>query len=330
MSKWIRYNEMIDELYMSIKDLEKFALDSVIEEADIIITTNATAGSNFLENKKFDVSIIDEGSQSMEPSSLISVTKSKKLIMSGDHNQLPPTILSYKSKDVLSITLFQRMIKKYPENSYMLKIQYRMNEEIMNIPNMFFYKNELIADKSVKNHTIKDFIDFDIHDDIILNPENIVFFLNTSKSNKKNEEQKFGSKSRRNILESDIIIEILEKFDDINFGLEKIGIISPYFDQIELIEEKIKGKFEIYPEISTVDGFQGREKEVIIISNVRSNEQSDMGFLKDYRRLNVSITRAKRKLIIIGDADTLYENKNYRNLIDYLKKENLFLDITWR
>ena len=82
----------------------------------------------------------------MEPSSLISATKSKKLIMSGDHNQLPPTILSDKSKDVLSYTLFQRMIKKYPENSYMLKIQYRMNKEIMNIPNMFFYKNELIAD----------------------------------------------------------------------------------------------------------------------------------------------------------------------------------------
>lgn len=328
MAKWIKYNEMIDELYMNIKDLEEFALDSVIEESDIIITTNATAGSDFLEDKNFDVSIIDEGSQSMEPSSLISVTKSKKFIMSGDHNQLPPTILSDKAKDVLSKTLFQRMINKYPENSYMLKIQYRMNEQIMEIPNKFFYGNELIADDSVKNHTIKDLINIDDYDDI-LDPNKTVVFLNTSASDKKEEEQKFGSKSRRNIFESDVIVEILEKFKKRNFDLENIGIISPYFDQIELIEEKIKNKFNLVPEISTVDGFQGREKEVIIISNVRSNENSDIGFLEDYRRLNVSITRSKRKLIIIGDSETLKENVYYKNLIEHLKEKDLFIDITW-
>lgn len=327
MSKWIRYNEMIDELYTSIKDLENFALDSVIEEADIIIATNATAGSNFLENKKFDVSIIDECSQSTEPSSLISATKSKKLIMSGDHNQLPPTILSDKSKDVLSITLFQRMINKYPRNSYMLKIQYRMNEKIMKISNKLFYKNELIAHESVKNNTLKDLMDIKEEDDDILDPNKVVIFLNTSVSKRKEEEQKKGSNSRRNIYEVEIIIKILEKFEKNNLDIEKIGVISPYFDQVELIEEKVKSKFNKMPEISTVDGFQGKEKEVIIISNVRSNENFDIGFLSDYRRLNVAITRAKRKLIIIGDSDTLCKDTNYKSLIEELKEKNFFINI---
>ncbi|MGM0640489.1 MAG: IGHMBP2 family helicase [Thermotogota bacterium] len=329
MSKWIRYNEMIDELYMSIKDLEEFALDSVIEESDIIVTTNATAGSDFLKNRNFDVSVIDEGSQSMEPSSLISCTKSEKLIMSGDHNQLPPTILSEKSKEVLSKTLFQRLINKYSNNSYMLRIQYRMNKEIMFFPNKYFYDGKLIADESVKNHTIKDLTTKTIPDDYILNENNLVLFLNTSYSKRKKEEQKTGSKSRMNYLEAEIIHKILEKFSVIDINLEKIGIISPYFDQIELIQDTIKDDFEKLPEISTVDGFQGREKEIIIISNVRSNEYSKIGFLKDYRRLNVSITRAKRKLIIIGDSETLIENENFKNLINYLREKELFYDITW-
>jgi len=329
MSKWIRYNEMIDELYMSIKDLEEFALDSVIEEADIIVTTNATAGSDFLNGKTFDVSIIDEGSQSMEPSSLISCTKSEKLIMSGDHNQLPPTILSAKSKEVLSKTLFQRLINEHPKNSYMLRIQYRMNKEIMYFSNKYFYDGKLIADESVENHDLSDLTTSNIPDDYILNPDNIVLFLNTSFSKRKNEEQKSGSKSRMNYYEAEVIHKILEKLEDVNINLESVGIISPYFDQIELIQDTIKDEFKASPEISTVDGFQGREKEIIIISNVRSNEDSEIGFLKDYRRLNVSITRAKRKLIIIGDSETLSKNENFNNLIEYLKEKELFYDITW-
>lgn len=330
MSKWIRYNEMIDELYRSIKDLEEFALDSVIEEADIIVTTNATAGSDFLKNKLFDVSIIDEGSQSMEPSTLISCTKSSKLIMSGDHNQLPPTILSKKSKDILSETLFNRMIKIYPENSYMLKIQYRMNQKIMEFPNKTFYNNELIADDTVKNHDIGNMINSFNKNDFIIDKDNVFIFLNTSLSDKKNEEQKKGSKSKFNYFEVEIIYDLLKKFENAGINLEEIGIISPYYDQIELITETIKNDFSKLPEISTVDGFQGREKEIIIISNVRSNENFEIGFLDDYRRLNVSITRAKRKLIIIGDEETLSKNENYKLLIEYTKDKEIFYDITWR
>lgn len=313
MAQWIECNQEIDELHDDIKRVENKMIRDIIEISDVILATNSSAALDSIAKTKFDVAIIDEASQATIPSILIPIAKARRFILAGDHKQLPPTIISAKAGD-LEKTLFEELIKIYPSKSQLLNVQYRMNKLLMKFPNKEFYNNGLKSDASVDEIKIDDLLNSNNHEEALL-------FINTSNVDNNREAHLKDSKSIMNQLESEIAVRIAKYYLDAGISEEDIGIISPYADQVKVIQEKTP------VEVKTVDGFQGREKEIIIISTVRSNDDGNIGFLKDLRRLNVAITRAKRKLIIVGNKETLKNSPTYTRLIEFVENENLLVDI---
>ena len=313
MAQWIEYNQQIDELHDEIKRVENKMIRDIIETSDVILSTNSSAALESIARTKFDVAIIDEASQATIPSVLIPIAKAHRFILAGDHKQLPPTIISDKAQK-LEKTLFEELIRIYPFKSQLLNIQYRMNSLLMKFPNAEFYNNNLKSDSSVDDITINDIINTN-------SKEKAMLFVDTSNVDTEGEKHLKDSKSIINNLEADIAVSLAD--DYLTSGLEEtdIGIISPYADQVKIIQDKTP------VEVKTVDGFQGREKEIIIISTVRSNENGNIGFLKDLRRLNVAITRAKRKLIIIGNVNTLKANPTYLRLIEFAIENNVLITL---
>ncbi len=313
MAKWIEYNQEIDELHDEIKRVENKMIRDIIETSDVILSTNSSAALESIARTKFDVAIIDEASQATIPSVLIPIAKAHRFILAGDHKQLPPTIISDKAQG-LEKTLFEELIRIYPFKSQLLNIQYRMNSLLMKFPNSEFYNNNLKSDSSVDDIDINDIINSDDKEDAML-------FIDTSNIDDIGEKHLKDSKSIINQLEADIAVKFAN--DYLKLGLEEtdIGIISPYADQVKIIQDRTP------VEVKTVDGFQGREKEIIIISTVRSNEDGNIGFLRDLRRLNVAITRAKRKLIIIGNINTLKINHTYARLIEFAKDNDVLISL---
>ncbi|AWX32417.1 IGHMBP2 family helicase [Methanosphaera sp. BMS] len=299
MARWIDYDEKVKEIYDKVKVLEDKIVREIIEESDVIVSTNSSAALDVIAKYKFDVAVIDEASQTTIPSVLIPIAKAHRFILAGDHKQLPPTVISTDAYE-LEETLFESLIEKYPHKGQLLNVQYRMNDELMRFSNSQFYDNLLETDSSVFDITLND---FDIND------EKTMEFIDTSNMNDNREAHLNDSKSFVNRTEARICIELANDYLDKGVKKEDIGIISPYADQVKLISEHID------VEVKSVDGFQGREKEIIIISTVRSNDNGELGFLNDLRRLNVAITRAKRKLIIVGNQDTLKYNRTYEKLI---------------
>ncbi|MBE6500030.1 MAG: IGHMBP2 family helicase [Methanobrevibacter thaueri] len=313
MARWIEINQEIDEAHDEIKRVENKMIRDIVESSDVILATNSSAALEAISRVKFDVAVIDEASQATIPSVLIPIAKAHRFILAGDHKQLPPTIISDRAGE-LEKTLFEELIRIYPFKSELLNVQYRMNSLLMKFPNEEFYDNGLESDSSVDDITINDIVDSGKHEEALV-------FIDTSGVDSVGERHLKDSKSIVNSLEADVCVKLAE--DYINNGVceEDIGIISPYADQVKIIQDRT------CVEVKTVDGFQGREKEIIIISTVRSNEDGNIGFLRDLRRLNVAITRAKRKLIIIGNSSTLMCNPTYERLIDFCDSRNLIVKI---
>ena len=328
MAQWIRLQEEIKVLSDQAREYQAKAAIKILKEAEVICCTNSTAGSEiidqYLQEIKggFDVVFVDEASQSVEPACLIPIVKSSKFIMAGDHKQLPPTVLNMEAQLALQFTMFERILDRYgDEIRAMLKVQYRMHKKIMQFPNLALYEGKLKAHSSVAGHILAD-LNPDLSKldtqpkylQLALAPDLPAVFLNTALLPVKGELQRKGSTSYANEAEAVVAAQLISTFFDMGIEEKAIGVISPYDDQVDLLSEKLQ-QFEDL-EIKTVDGFQGREKEIIIISFVRSNENQQIGFLNDVRRLNVAITRPKRKLIMIGDAETLSGNKVYAALLD--------------
>ena len=313
MAKWIEYNQEIDELHDEIKRVENKMIRDIIETSDVILSTNSSAALESIARTKFDVAIIDEASQATIPSVLIPIAKAHRFILAGDHKQLPPTIISDKAQG-LEKTLFEELIRIYPFKSQLLNIQYRMNSLLMKFPNSEFYNNNLKSDSSVDDIDINDIINSDDKEDAML-------FIDTSNIDDIGEKHLKDSKSIINQLEADIAVKFANDYLKLGLEATDIGIISPYADQVKIIQDRTP------VEVKTVDGFQGREKEIIIISTVRSNEDGNIGFLRDLRRLNVAITRAKRKLIIIGNINTLKINPTYARLIEFAKDNDVLISL---
>ncbi len=318
MANWVAVNYEISVRIDALKKMESEIFRDIVSSADVVISTNSMVKSDFLEGFHFDCAVIDEGSQQVEPSTLIPIMRADRFFIAGDHKQLPPTVASEEAKE-LEKTLFERLIGKFPELSTMLNVQYRMNERIMEFPNKEFYGGSLIADESVKNHTLAD---FDLKKperfEEVLKLDEPLAFLDTSSINAY-EFQPEGSTSYENFEEAKIAVAIAEELHRIGLERKDIGIITPYAAQVKLIKQLLIEK-DLKVEVNSVDGFQGREKEAIIISFVRSNDEGEIGFLKDMRRLNVAITRARRKLIAIGNVETLKTHSVYERFIDYVKK----------
>ncbi len=300
--------------------LEDYILAEQFSKAQVIACTPVVSAGRYLRDKFFSTVFIDEAAQALEPMCWIPISRSNRVVFAGDHCQLPPTVKSNDSEaQKLKKTLFEKAIQQ-PGLAVMLNIQYRMNKDIMGFSNEKFYHNELQADLTVKDNVLS----FD-SDALMLNKP--VDFIDTAGCGY-NETINPESSSISNPEEAQLLIKHLtlllaeHKQFDKNEHQIKIGIISPYKEQVILLQDLVADNEELHEykkqiAIKTIDGFQGQEKDIIYISLVRSNETKEIGFLSDTRRMNVALTRAKQKLVVIGDSATLANNAFYKDFLDY-------------
>lgn len=293
--------------------LEDYLLEDILEKAEIITCTLVGANHRYLDGRLFKTVVIDEAAQALEPACWIPILKSEKVVFAGDPLQLPPTVKSEKAKkEGLDITLMEKCLQRIP-NIHLLDTQYRMNEVIMGFSNQQFYANELKADKSVQ------LISLQGHEALQLE------FIDTAGCgfDEKHPEE---SSSLLNEGEFDILQKHLNHLlETINTSFS-VGIISPYKAQVEYMTSHFSEELLLTHDITinTIDSFQGQERDVIYISMVRSNDRSEIGFLKDFRRMNVAMTRAKKKLIVIGDSATIGSEKFYTDFLDYVEKHTAY------
>ena len=248
-----------------------------------------------------------------------------RVILAGDHHQLPPTIKCIEAaRGGLDHTLMQKITDRKPETVSLLKTQYRMNESIMRFPSRWFYRDELQSAPEVKHRGILEF-------------DTPVVWLDTADCHFE-EDQLTDSMSRINKDEATLLVSTLQKYIE-KIGKERVldesidfGLISPYKSQVQYIRGLIKRNVSFKPfrrliTVHTVDGFQGQERDVIMISLVRANDKGRIGFLGDLRRMNVAITRARMKLMILGDAPTLTRHVFYKELYEYIRENGQVVDV---
>ncbi len=312
--------------------IEDFIVDDLFNTAQVICCTPVTSVNKHLTKKIFNTLFFDEASQAIEPLVWIPLLKCNRIIMAGDNHQLPPVVKSlHAQKEGLSITLLDKCIN-FKNAISLLNRQYRMNIPIMKFSNSYFYNNELIADETVSTQMLVNEI---TEVDKINNSP--IEFIDTAGCGLE-EIQHPETLSSYNIGEAKIIFNHFSQLINwySNFKQNNklsIGIISPYKEQVNWFKENIKelctNSLSIEElRINTIDGFQGQECDVIYISLVRSNSEQIIGFLNDIRRMNVAITRAKKKLVVVGDSATLSVNKFYESFINYCD-ENKFYKSAW-
>lgn len=317
MARWLDYQRKVDEGFGEIRRLENKAVAEIMERARVVCATNSTCGSEIVRQQNFDSVIVDEATQATEPSSLIPLARGGRFYLAGDHKQLPPTVLSREAEERgLGLSLFQRLLQLHGDGvKALLTIQYRMHREIMAFPNDQFYRGLLHAHASVAAHTLDPLLTASPGSNLSLpwpgllaGDKPLVWIALTGP-----EKQRAGSTSRHNDREAAVAAMLARELIQSGLPPSELGIITPYDDQAQLLRQA--GSWPRGLEIKTVDGFQGREKEAVIISFVRSNDAGNLGFLLDLRRLNVALTRARRKLILVGDPTTLSHDPVYAELV---------------
>lgn len=313
--------EAIRQKINSLKDrateLEIRINESLFAEARVIACTLVGSANRLLMGQKFGTLFIDEAAQALEPACWIAIRKADRVILAGDHCQLPPTVKAPEAlRAGLGHTLMQTIVKNKPETVSLLKLQYRMNDEIMRFSSEWFYGGMLQSAPEVKYRSILDF-------------DTPIEWINTEGMDC-NEEFVGENYGRINKSEAELSIAQLKDYIT-KIGRERfleeridVGLISPYKAQVQYLRRLVRNDtfFKPYRQaitINTVDGFQGQERDVILISLVRANEEGQIGFLNDLRRMNVAITRARMKLIILGDASTLTKHAFYKKLYDYIE-----------
>lgn len=292
----------------------------IFDGARVIASTLVSSSHRLLSGRRFSTLFIDEAAQALEAACWIAIRKADRVILAGDHCQLPPTIKCIDAaRGGLDDTLMEKVVSRKPGAVSLLKTQYRMHEDIMRFPSEWFYHGELQAAPEVQHRGILDF-------------DTPMAWIDTSEMDFQEEfvGESFG---RINKEEAHLLLKELEAYI-LKIGKERIlderidfGIISPYKAQVQYLRGKIKGSGFFRPfrhlfTVNTVDGFQGQERDVIFISLVRANEDGQIGFLNDLRRMNVAITRARMKLIILGNAKTLAKHPFYHKLLEYIKRIN--------
>lgn len=305
----------IRSLRSELIDLEKRTIRDIISSADVVLATTAGCADANLRDFEFDLVVIDEAAQALECACWIALPKARRAVLAGDHLQLAPTILSREAeKQGLGVTLFDRLTKLHGDRFLrMLKVQYRMHENIMNWSSDALYGGELEADESVRTHVLADLEH--VHDGPdVARP---VIFIDTAGCDFDESTDEDGE-SKSNSGEVEVLGKHLEVLIESGVRPEEIAIITPYNAQVQLLRSSLRSTYERL-EIDTVDGFQGREKEAILLSLVRSNQDRQVGFLADRRRLNVAITRARRHLAIVGDSATISNDPFLAKLITYLE-----------
>jgi len=292
----------------------------IFDNAHVIASTLVSSSHHVLNGRHFGTLFIDEAAQALEAACWIAIRKADRVILAGDHCQLPATIKCYEAaRNGLERTLMEEVVASKPSVVSLLKVQYRMHESIMHFPSEWFYNGELEAAPEVRHRGILDL-------------DTPISWIDTSDMEFKEEfvGETFGRINRE---EANLLLKELETYihhigghrildEQIDFGL-----ISPYKAQVQYLRSKIKTSATLRPyysliTVNTVDGFQGQERDVIFISLVRANDDGQIGFLKDLRRMNVAITRARMKLVILGDAPTMSHHPFYRKLLEYIAEIN--------
>lgn len=313
--------EAVRQKINSLKDrateLEIRINESLFSEARVIACTLVGSANRLLIGQKFGTLFIDEAAQALEAACWIPIRKADRVILAGDHCQLPPTVKAPEAlRAGLGHTLMQTIVKNKPDTVSLLKLQYRMNDEIMRFSSEWFYGGMLQSAPEVKYRSILDF-------------DTPIEWINTEGLDC-NEEFIGENYGRINKSEAELSIEQLKGYIT-KIGRERflderidVGMISPYKAQVQYLRRLVRNDafFKPYRQaitINTVDGFQGQERDVILISLVRANEEGQIGFLNDLRRMNVAITRARMKLIILGDASTLTRHAFYKKLYTYIE-----------
>jgi superfamily I DNA and/or RNA helicase len=302
--------------------LEFYIVNDLLNTSEAICCTLVGSSHPVMKGRKFKTVFIDEAGQALEPASWIPLLRTQRVIFAGDHQQLPPTIKSFEAaQQGLSKTLFEKGIQKFPGQAHMLRIQYRMHEAIMRFSSDYFYEGKLVAHPTVAHE--------------LLRPNQSPFdFIDTAGCGF-NEEQDKETLSRFNKEEAALLIRLVEKLID-EIGIDSwidqhlnMALITPYSAQVDNLRQLAEGSSYLEPlhklvSINTVDAFQGQERDIIAISLVRSNDKGEVGFLSDIRRTNVAMTRAKKKLIMVGDSATLGSHPFYTKLIDYVQENGFY------
>ena len=314
------WHQKMDRLRSRATELEVRIHTELFDEARVIACTLTGAANKLMDGQKFHTLFIDEAAQALEAACWIAIRRASRIILAGDHCQLPPTVKSLAAlKAGLDKTLMERLAGNHPEVVTLLEVQYRMNEEIMRFSSDWFYQGKVKSAPQVRNRSILDF-------DIPMEWRSLS--LDIPSEDKLGEARK--GQSLINEQEAEETLSILQRYFE-KIGKTRIleeridvGIISPYRAQVQYLRSLIKRRefFKPYRKfitVNTVDGFQGQERDVVIISLVRSNNDGQIGFLRDLRRMNVAITRARMKLIIIGDASTMTRHPFYRKLWEYIQ-----------
>ena len=289
----------------------------LFDGAHVIASTLVSSNHRLLNGRRFGTLFIDEAAQALEAACWIAIRKADRVVLAGDHCQLPPTIKCYEAaRGGLERTLMEKVVSNKPSTVSLLKVQYRMHEEIMRFSSQWFYNGELEAAPEVRYRGILDW-------------DSPISWLDTSGMDFKEEfvGETFG---RINKAEADLLLQELKAYIR-RIGGNRIlderidfGIISPYKAQVQYLRNKLKTDAALKPyrhlfTVNTVDGFQGQERDVIFISLVRANDEGQIGFLNDLRRMNVAITRARMKLVILGEAETLKHHGFYRKLLEFIQ-----------
>ncbi|KAK2995769.1 hypothetical protein RJ640_010745 [Escallonia rubra] len=301
---------------------QQLAVTDVIKNSDVVLTTLTGALSHKLDSTSFDLVIIDEAAQALEIACWIALLKGSRCILAGDHLQLPPTIQSVEAdKKGLGRTLFERLADLYGDEAMaMLTVQYRMHELIMNWSSKELYNSKIKAHPSVAAHKLSDL------EDVKTTSSTEPALLIVDIAGCDMEEKKDEEDSTLNEGEAEVAVAHAKRLFHSGVRASDIGIITPYAAQVVLLkmlrskEDKLK---EV--EISTVDGFQGREKEAIIISMVRSNSKKEVGFLSDHRRMNVAVTRARRQCCLVCDTETVSSDRFLKRLVEYFEEHGEYL-----
>ena len=323
------YHQQLDRLKSRATELEVRINAELFQEARVIACTLTGAANRVLDGMKFTTLFIDEAAQALEAACWIPIRKVSRVIFAGDHQQLPPTVKSIAAlKAGLGKTLMERIVENKPEVVTLLQVQYRMNDQIMQFSSREFYNGMLQTAPEIKYRGILDY-------------DNPMSWYNTDDlpDDIESKEEFVGeSFGRINKAEAELTLQHLELYYG-RIGKQRIlderidvGIISPYRAQVQLLRRLIKKREFFKPyrhliSVNTVDGFQGQERDVIILSLVRSNDEGQIGFLRDLRRMNVAITRARMKLIILGSVSTLTKHPFYKRLYEYIQAEQLEVEI---
>ena len=310
-----KYRTELRYLREGIREVESATVRQILSGADVILTTNVGAGARRLENLEFDLVVIDEAAQALECSCWIPLLKGSRAVLAGDHLQLPPTVHCREAERAgLNITLFERLAAMYPHQCHLLEVQYRMHKTIMRWSSDALYDGRIQAHESVREHRLQDLPHVSDGPDT----EVPFLFIDTAGYDA-TEAVDEHQESRWNVGEGRLVRAHVRQLLAAGVAPGEIAVITPYNAQVDHLRRTLDG-LEPGIEIDTVDGFQGREKEAVVLSLVRSNDRGEIGFLSDERRLNVAITRARRHVAVIGDSATISNSAFLAQLVEYMNE----------